>query len=90
MNRIVISDTSCLIILSKIDLLDILHSLFGEIWITEEVKKEFAEALPHWFTVKKADATQIKKILALNVDEGEASDMVKFNHTQNSLFSFCF
>jgi predicted nucleic acid-binding protein len=86
MNRIVISDTSCLIILSKIDLLDILPSLFGEIWITEEVNKEFGEALPPWITVKKANAVQITKILALNVDKGEASAMALYlEQTEDAL-----
>lgn len=78
MKRIVISDTSCLIILSKIELLDILPALFGEIWITEEIKKEIGETLPNWITVKKTDAVQITKILALNVDEGEASAMALY------------
>lgn len=66
MSRIVIADTSCLIILGKIDLLEILQSLFSEIWITEEVSKEYGEALPSWIKVKKADANQITKILALS------------------------
>lgn len=78
MSRIVIADTSCLIILSKINLLDILPSLFGEVWITEEVNEEFGEALPNWIIVKKADTAQITKILSLNVDEGEASAMALY------------
>ena len=78
MKRIVISDTSCLIILSKIGLTDILQSLFGEVWITEEVKNEFGEQLPSWIIVKKAEAPQIAKILALNLDAGEASAMALY------------
>lgn len=86
MKRIVISDTSCLIILSKIGLLEILHTLFGEVWITEEVKNEFDEQLPDWISVKKADATQITQILALNVDIGEASSMALYlEQTQDAL-----
>ncbi len=63
MKKIVISDTSCLIIFSKINLLDILTKLFGEIWITEKVRSEFGEQLPDWITVKQADSAQITKIL---------------------------
>jgi len=86
MKRIVISDTSCLIIFSKIGLMDILHSLFGEVWITEEIKIEFGEILPNWIIVKKADATQISQILALNVDAGEASAMALYLElTEDSL-----
>ncbi len=75
MKRVVISDTSCLIILSKIGCLHILQSLFGEILITEEVKNEFGETLPDWIVIKKAASYEIEKILLLNVDEGEASAM---------------
>jgi len=73
MKRVVISDTSCLIVLSKINQLDILHSLFGEVWISEDVRNEFGEDLPHWFIIKKANSIQIEKILSLNLDKGEAS-----------------
>ncbi len=78
MKTIVISDTSCLIILSKIDLLNILPALFGEIWITEEVKNEFGEELPDWVIIKKAETAETTKILALNVDRGEASAMALY------------
>lgn len=75
MKRVVISDTSCLIVLSKIGYLHILQSLFDEILITEEIKNEFGETLPDWIVVKKAESHEIGKILLLNVDEGEASAM---------------
>lgn len=78
MKKIVIADTSCLIVLSNIGLLGILHNLFGEIWITEEIKNEFGERLPDWIIVKKAGAVQIARILALNVDAGEASAMALY------------
>jgi predicted nucleic acid-binding protein len=68
MMRVVISDTSCLIILSKIGCLNILQSLFGEVLITEEIKNEFGELLPNWIIVKKAKSQQIEKILELNID----------------------
>ena len=78
MKRVVISDTSCLIILSKIGCLNILQSLFGEVLITEEINNEFGEILPNWIIVKKAKSQQIKKILELNIDEGEASAMALY------------
>lgn len=64
--------------MGKIGLTDILQTLFGEVWITEEIKNEFGEPLPDWILVKKADAVQIARILALNVDEGEASAMALY------------
>ena len=78
MKRVVISDTSCLIVLSTINCLHILQTLFSEIVITEEVKNEFNELLPDWIIVKKAASDEIEKILLLNVDKGEASAMALY------------
>ncbi len=78
MKKVVISDTSCLIVLSKIGFLDVLQNLFGEVLISEEVSNEFGEALPDWIIVKKVESHQIEKILLLNVDEGEASAMALY------------
>ena len=78
MKRVVISDTSCLIVLSKIGCLHILQTLFGEVLITEEVRNEFGETLPDWIIVKNVESQQIEKILLLNVDEGEASAMALY------------
>jgi predicted nucleic acid-binding protein len=42
---VVIADTSCLILLDKIDELDILNALFEEVYITEAIAKEFGNKL---------------------------------------------
>lgn len=42
MHNIIISDTSCLIVLSKINELGILKILYNEISITKEISEEFA------------------------------------------------
>ncbi len=85
MKRIIISDTSCLIVLSKINALDILHKLFGEVWITEEVRNEFGDHLPNWFVIKKAKSIQTENILKLNLDIGEASSMALCLEQENAL-----
>jgi len=41
MDKVIISDTSCLIVLSKIEILDLLKELFREILITADVYQEF-------------------------------------------------
>jgi len=41
MQRIIVADTSCLILLQKIQGLDLLRELFAEITITKEVAEEF-------------------------------------------------
>jgi predicted nucleic acid-binding protein len=44
----VITDTSCLIVLSNIGQLDILRELYKTMLITPEVAAEFGEFLPEW------------------------------------------
>ena len=51
MDKIIIADTSCLIVLSNIGLLTILNDLYHEILITPEVKDEFKDILPDWIIV---------------------------------------
>ena len=83
MKKVVISDTSCLIILSKIGYLEVLQALFGEVLISREVKDEFGEDLPDWIIVKKVASRHIERILLLNVDEGEASAMALYLEQQS-------
>lgn len=46
MDKIIVSDTSCLIALSKIEKLDLLKDLYYEIIITTDVFREFGGSLP--------------------------------------------
>lgn len=46
MHKIVISDTSCLIILHKIKELDLLRKVYETVSTTPEVAQEFSEELP--------------------------------------------
>lgn len=55
MDKVIISDTSCLIVLSKIEKLDLLKDLFQEILITTDVYHEFGETLPDWLFLTKAN-----------------------------------
>ena len=48
MNKTIISDTSCFIVLLKIGELEILHKLFTNIVTTPEIANEFGEVLPDW------------------------------------------
>jgi predicted nucleic acid-binding protein len=47
-DRVIITDTSCLIALSRMDLLFVLKELYQEILITAEIAKEFGDPLPDW------------------------------------------
>ena len=70
MNRIIITDTSCLIALSNINELQILPDLFHEIIITPEVSAEFGEKLPDWIKVTEAKNREKQADLEKILDRG--------------------
>jgi len=47
MYSLIIADTSCLILLEKIDKLELLKDFYSEITITGEIKEEYGEKLPN-------------------------------------------
>ena len=51
-SEIIISDTSCLILLNKIKELELLRLMASKALITPSIKKEFGEALPSWIEIK--------------------------------------
>jgi predicted nucleic acid-binding protein len=59
MDKIIISDTSCLIALTKIEKLNLLKELYQEIIITTDVYQEFGGSLPDWFLITEALLTNI-------------------------------
>lgn len=63
-SNIIISDTSCLIILDKIDELELLGKMG---------KKEFGKILPNWILVASPENSHYQQILEMDLDEGEAS-----------------
>jgi predicted nucleic acid-binding protein len=73
MQKVIISDTSCLILLDKIGELDLLHKLFGQIVVTQEIAAEFKKELPDWFRVENPINKTYQKILEASLDKGEAS-----------------
>ena len=85
MHRLVIADTSCLIVLSKIAKLPLLKELFQEIAITREVANEFGDELPEWIFILTLKDPIRKRILQLELDEGEASAIALGLEYNNSL-----
>lgn len=73
MPKIVISDTSCLIIFQKIGELDLLRKVYDSITTTPEVAQEFSEQLPSWIRIEKVKDKKYQEILEMHVDWGEAS-----------------
>lgn len=73
MPKTIISDTSCFIILSKIEALDLLQKIYGQIITTSDIVEEFGEILPEWVIIKNASDSYKQKILELQLDKGESS-----------------
>lgn len=71
--KVVIADTSCFILLSKIDEFKLLNGLFDEVVTTGEVVQEFGQDLPSWIKVESVKDKKYQAALELEVDKGEAS-----------------
>jgi predicted nucleic acid-binding protein len=76
MPKVVVSDTSCFIILTNIGELDLLRDLYGKILTTVDVAGEFGEQLPDWVVISSPIDKQKQQLLELHVDKGEASAIV--------------
>ena len=84
MNKIIISDTSCLIVLSKINKLSLLKELFQEVLITEEVKTEYGGPLPNWIIICSVKDKNKQVDLEEKLDVGEASSIALAIEKENS------
>lgn len=73
MPKVVISDTSTLIILQKIEHLSLLEKLYGEILTTPEIAEEYGEKLPNWIKLKSVTDRKYQEFLETQIDVGEAS-----------------
>lgn len=73
MQKTIIADSSCLILLDKIEELDLLKKLFGKVIVTSIIAEEFGNPLPEWISIKDAENKNYQNILELSVDRGEAS-----------------
>ena len=73
MHKTIISDTSCFIILSKIQELDLLKKVYGQIITTSDIVEEFGEKLPEWIIIENVSDKSRQRILELQIDRGESS-----------------
>jgi predicted nucleic acid-binding protein len=73
--KVVIADSSCLILLTNIDKLDLLASLYSEVLITDAVQFEYGLPPPSFISIKNpVDAEQLNS-LQRSLDPGEASSI---------------
>lgn len=84
-NYAVITDTSCFILLDKINALDVLHLVYENILTTPEIAAEFKKPLPKWISIIPVKATNLVAEYAQKVDLGEASAIALALETPNSL-----
>lgn len=73
--KIIIADTSSLILLTNIGRLNLLEYLFGEVWVTNEVAKEYGTELPSFISVHDPKIINKQRELLLILDEGEAASI---------------
>ena len=84
-SEIIISDTSCLILLHKIDELELLDKLGKNVFITQIIKREFGQKLPDWIKVKEPSDKHYQKMLEMDLDEGESSAIALSFEIDNSI-----
>lgn len=73
MPKVVISDTSVLIVFSKIEQLDLLKEVYKEVYTTPEVIAEFGDKVPAWIIIEAVKDKKYQESLETQIDKGEAS-----------------
>ncbi|MBP7478518.1 MAG: DUF3368 domain-containing protein [Chitinophagales bacterium] len=73
MQRVIVSDTTCLILLNKIGRISLLEKLFGKVTITSNIAKEYGENLPEFVKIENPSDYKYQQILEGFLDSGEAS-----------------
>ncbi len=73
MPRVIISDTSCFIVLTSMGELDLLQKVYGKITTTPEIATEYGETLPEWVEIQNVSDQFTQQLLELQIDKGEAS-----------------
>ena len=85
MPKVIISDTSCLIILTKIGEIDLLRHLYKTVTITQEISLEYGENLPEWFEVQQVKDHYRQQLLEMQIDKGEASAIALALETSDNI-----
>ncbi len=82
--RNIIADTSCLIVLEKINMLYLLKELYGTILVFEEVAGEYGDEVAEWIKTRQVQDAKALKVISAFVDLGEASSIALAMETENS------
>lgn len=84
MRKIIISDTSCFIILHKIGELELLRKIYGNVITTIDIANEFGESLPDWVKIELVSDLKKQELLELQIDKGESSAIALALEIENS------
>ncbi len=82
---IIVADTSCLILLQKIKLLNVLEQIFTSITIPQIVADEFGQKLPNWIFIQNPTNTDFVNSLSQRLDMGEANAIALAKENKESL-----
>ena len=84
MPKTIISDTSCLILLTNIGELDLLHKVYGQIITTKDIANEYGDQLPYWIEIKDVKDKYRQQLLEMQIDRGESSAIALALETPDS------
>jgi len=86
MRRTIISDTSCLIILSNIGEIELLKKVYGHVLTTVDIADEFGDKLPDWIEIVTVKDKIRQQLLEMQIDKGESSAIaLALETTENTL-----
>lgn len=85
MPKHILADTSCLILLEKINRLTWLKDLFGSLVVTAEVADEYGIPLPDWIEVRAVSHPIYAVLLAEQLGKGEAASIALALELENPL-----
>jgi predicted nucleic acid-binding protein len=71
--NLVIADASCLILLNKIEELDILKDNYQKVYITPEIATEFNVAIPDWIEIITVKNKTLQSLFENLLDLGEST-----------------
>ncbi len=83
--KVIVADTSCLILYDKIGQLAILTKTFPELFVTKEVADEFGKELPDQVLIREVTDKRSYLKWAENLGKGEASSITLALENEGSL-----
>lgn len=84
MPRVIISDTSCFIVLTNIGELELLRQVYGHVITTPDIVAEYGDPLPDWVEIAAVQDQYRQMILETQIDKGESSAIALALETPNS------